>query len=153
MRYRLCVICVLVLLSCSLASSQQVESFEGFVTGIRPNAISGEVFYRRTGATFPLEAGLKLEEGDFIRSGATGYAELLLQPGNYLRVGSETECLILNDVDDRMRLKLNRGAISLEVLARDSSNFYFSPLSVNEAIRVITPNAEVLILEPGIFRI
>src|ERR1044072_5153789 len=97
MRYRLCVICGLVLLSCSLANSQKVESFEGFVTGIRPNAVNGEGFSPRRGATFPLESGLKVEQGDFIRSNAGGYAEVLLQPGNYLRVVSETECQIFSD--------------------------------------------------------
>jgi hypothetical protein len=144
----------LVLLSCSLASSQQVESFEGFVTGIRPNAISGEVFYRRTGATFPLEAGLKLERGDFIRSSAGGYAELLLQPGNYLRVGSETECQIFSDQHDKMRLKLTHGVLIIEVLSRETE-YYSSGFwtDANELIRVITPDAEVFINHPGVFRI
>src|ERR1043166_7640370 len=115
---------VVVVLQCATVNAQGQESFDGFISGIRANAVQGEAIYQRNDGKFPLEPGLKLEEGDFIRSGATGYAELLLQPGNYLRVGNETECLILNDVHDRMRLKLNRGAISLEVLARDSSNFY-----------------------------
>jgi hypothetical protein len=154
MLYRLCVICGLVLLSCSLANSQRVESFEGFVTGIRPNAVSGEVFYQRTEATFPLEAGLKLERGDFIRSSAGGYAELLLQPGNYLRLGSETECQIFSDQHDKMRLKLSHGVLIIEILSREieyySSGFW---TDANELIRVITPDAEVFLNHPGVFRI
>jgi hypothetical protein len=154
MRYRLFVICGLVLLSCSLANSQKVESFEGFVTGIRPNAVSGEVFYQRKDATFPLESGLELEQGDFIRSSAGGYAELLLQPGNYLRVGSETECQIFSDRHDKMRLKLTRGVLIIELLARETDYFWSGLWSdSNELIRVITPDAEVFISHPGVFRI
>jgi FecR protein len=154
MRYRLCVICGLVLLSCSLANSQKVESFEGFVTGFRPNVISGEVFYQRKDASFPLEPGLELERGDFIRTNAGGYAELLLQPGNFLRVGSETECQIFSDQHDKMRLKLTHGVLIIEILSRETE--YFSAglwADANELIRVITPDAEVLINHPGVFRI
>lgn len=154
MRYRLLVICGLVLLSCSLANSQKVESFEGFVTGIRPNAVSGEVFYQRQDGTFPLESGLELERGDFIRSSAGGYAELLLQPGNYLRVGSETECQIFSDQHDKMRLKLTHGVLIIELLSRETD--YFSAglwADANELIRVITPDAEVFINHPGVVRI
>src|SRR6185295_9870262 len=136
MRYRPLVICGLVLLSCSLANSQRVESFEGFVTGIRPNAVNGEVFYRRQDATFPLESGLKLEQGDFIRSSAGGYAELLLQPGNFLRLGSETECQIFSDQHDKMRLKLTHGVLIIEFLSRETE-YYSSGFwtDANELIR------------------
>jgi len=132
----------------------QQESFEGFMTGIRANAVTGEVLYARKDGKFPLEPGLKLEQGDSIKSGVNGFAELLLQPGNFLRVGSETEFQIYSDEHDRMRLKLNRGAMSIEILGRDNvSNFYYSQDQVNELIRLITPNAEVFITQPGIFRI
>jgi hypothetical protein len=152
--YRVYVICGLLWLSGFIANGQRVESFEGFVTGIRPNAVSGEVFYQRQDATFPLEAGLKLEQGDFIRSSAGGYAELLLQPGNYLRMDGETECHLFSSQHDKMRLKLTRGAIILELLSRETE-YYSSGLwdDANELIRVITPDAEVFINHPGVFRI
>ncbi|HEX6717548.1 MAG TPA: FecR domain-containing protein [Pyrinomonadaceae bacterium] len=132
----------------------QQEPLEGFMTGIRANAVKGEVVYQHEDGKFDLEPGLKLEEGDFIRTGVDSYAELLLQPGNYLRLGGETECQIVSDQhDDKMRLKLNHGAISLEILARSFSDFYYSSDQINELIRVITPNAEVFITRQGIFRI
>jgi len=97
----------------------QQQSFEGFAIGVRPNAVKGEVTYQRENGTFDLEPGLKLEEGDFIKSGANGYAELLLHPGNYLRIGPETEFQIFNDQHDRMRFKLNHGVMSFEILSRE----------------------------------
>jgi hypothetical protein len=133
---------------------EKVESFDGFVTGIRANAVNGEVFYQRSDGKFPIEPSARLEQGDFIRSGAGAYAELLLQPGNYLRVGSETECQLFSDQHDKMRLKLNRGALIIELLSRETD--YYGSASWPEAtelIRVITPDAEVFINRPGVFRI
>ena len=142
------------MLSCLVTNGQRVESFEGFMTGIRANAVSGEVFYQRNDGRFPLESGLTLEQGDFIRSGAAGYAEILLQPGNYLRVGNETECQIFSGQHDKMRLKLNHGALIIEVLSRETEYFRsYEWAAATELIRVITPDAEVFINQPGVFRI
>src|SRR5690349_2298913 len=154
MLYRICVICGWLLLGFVIANGQKVESFEGFMTGIRANAVSGDVSFQSKDGKFPLESSLRVEQGDFIRSGAGGYAEILLQPGNYLRVGSETECYILNDQHDKMRLKLTHGALIIELLARENE-FYSSGLwnDATELIRVITPDAEVFINHPGVFRI
>src|SRR5215217_664426 len=132
--------------------AQRQESFEGFMRGIRANAVDGKVLFQRNDAKFDLERGLKLEEGDFIKSG-DGFTELLLQPGNYLRVGSETELQIFSEQYDKMRLKVNEGTISLEILARDIPASFHSTEQANQLIRVITPNAAVFISEPGIFRI
>jgi ferric-dicitrate binding protein FerR (iron transport regulator) len=135
-------------------SAQEQESFEGFINRIRANAITGVVVFQREDGKFALEQGLQFEDGDFVRTGGDGYAELLLQPGNYLRVGSDSECQILSDQHDKMRFKLNRGSISIEILARDaSSSFLYTPEQAGDPIRVITPNATVFITRPGIFRI
>lgn len=137
-------------------NAQQQQSFEGFAIGIRPNAVKGEVIYQREDGKFDLEPGLKLQEGDFIRSSANAYAELLLHPGNYLRIGPETECQTLNDQHDRMRFKLEHGVMSFEILSREPDampSFSHSLKLAQELIRVITSNATVFISEPGIFRI
>src|SRR5678815_1662294 len=151
--YCICAICGLVLLSCLIVNGQD-ESIEGFIAGIRANAVKGDVFYQRAEGKFPLESGLKLEQGDFIRSGKDSYAELLLQPGNFLRVGADTELELFSDQHDKMRLKLNKGSIVIELLSRDNGGF--SRYLIDEAtelIRVITSDAEVFINRPGIFRI
>lgn len=137
------------------ASAQSEESFEGFIKGLRANAVKGKVAYQRNEGQFDLEPGLKLEEGDFIKTGFDGYAELLLQPGNYLRIGGESDFQIFSEQHDKMRLKLNQGTVSLEILSKDPlfSSMYHSRAQAYELIRVITPNAEVFITQPGIFRI
>ena len=105
------------------ARAQREESFEGFVSGLRANAVKGHVTYQRKDGKFDLEAGLKLEEGDTIKTGSESYAELLLQPGNYLRIGGETEFQIFSEPHDKMRLKLNQGAITFEILSRENEEF------------------------------
>ena len=149
---------VLVVMALSLAATtsaqQQQESLAGFIYGVRANAVKGQVLYQREDGKFDLEAGLELQEGDIVRSSRDGYAELLLQPGNYLRIGGETECQILSDQYDKMQVKLNRGTISLEILGSEAepSNYFF-PKPAHELIRVITPNAQIFIDQSGIFRI
>ena len=140
----------------SNASAQREESFEGFVSGLRANAVQGEVSYQRKDGRFELEPGLRLEQGDSIKSGDDGFAELLLQPGNYLRIGAETDFHIFSDTHDKMRLKLNEGTITLEILTRefgDFTSFFYTRSQMYELIRVMTPNDEVFITESGIFRI
>jgi len=134
----------------TVAAQEPDETFEGFMHGIRANELKGEVVYQREGATFPLEPGLKLEAGDIIRTTANAYAELLLQPGNYLRAAGDTELVIINDDHDKMKFKLNRGSISLEILSKLNLDAAYE---ARYLIRVITPGAGVFIRYPGIFRV
>src|SRR5215218_5020279 len=125
-----------VTLACVPVAGQRQESFEGFMRGIRANAVDGKVLFQRSDAKYDLEPGLKLEEGDFIKS-FDGFSELVLQPGNYLRVGSETELQIFSEQYDKMRLKLNEGMISVEILTRDGPSSFYSADHANELIRVL----------------
>ena len=150
----LCTPLLVLLISCPIVNGQEEESFEGFIAGIRANAVRGEVVYQRNDGKFPLESGLRLEEGDLIRSTKDSYAELLLQPGNYLRLGGDTKFQIFSEQHDKMRLILNEGALIIELLSRENAAFtWYQIEQATELIRVITPNAEVFINRPGIFRI
>jgi hypothetical protein len=144
------------MLNSAQTSAQEHEGFEGFTTGIRANAVKGDVFYWREKVKFHLEPGLRLEEGDLIETRANSYAELLLQPGNYLRIGGESELQIVSARHDRMRLKLSHGSIAIEIVGREgesSWSFYESLSQRYELIRFLTPNAEIFVTQPGIFRL
>src|ERR1044071_2700228 len=144
---------LLIALSATASRAQISDEFDGFMSGIRANVIKGTAIYQRGEGKFTLEAGLRLEEGDFVQTGE-GYAELLLQPGNILRIGSNSEFQVLSDEHDKTRLKLNRGAISIEILQRGGfQSLFYTNDQANELIRVITPNAEVFITRSGIYRI
>jgi len=144
---------VLIALSATGLRAQIPDGYEGFMSGIRVNAVKGAAIFQRGEGKFALEPGLRLEEGDFVHTDE-GYAELLLQPGNVLRLGSNSEFQIFSDEHDKTRIRLNRGVINIEILARGgSSSFFYSFDQANELIRVMTPNAEVFITRPGIYRI
>ena len=154
MRFNLVVVIAVVLSSFgTIAAQEPEEAFEGFMHGVRVNLVQGAVVYQREDAKFPLEPGLKLEKGDFIKTAPNAYAELLLQPGNYLRVAADTELQVINDEHDRMRLKLNRGAISVEILSRENVGGFYGGYEARYLIRVFTPDTAVFMAEPGIFRI
>ena len=147
---------ILIITGLTFQDEPRQETLEGFISGIRANAVKGEVFYQRGDGKFNLESGHKLQEGDFIKTASNSYAELLLQPGSYLRIGENSELQIFSDATDKMRLKLNQGTISIEVMLKegeDSLRYYETLSQVYELIRVITPNAEVFITRSGIFRI
>ncbi len=112
------------LLVLPIVNGQQPDDFEGFIAGIRANAVKGEVVYQRDNAKFPIESGLRLEEGDIIGSSKDSYAELLLQPGNYLRVAGNTRFQIFSDQHDKMRLLTERRISHYRaVVARELSVF------------------------------
>ena len=135
---------------------EPLENIPAILSGLRANAVEGNVVYVRENAKFDFEPNLELKQADVVRTGANARAELLLQPGNFLRVGADTECQIADDRYDRLKLLLNKGTLSLELLKNDwedTSDFFETIKLGFELIRVITPNAEVLITQPGIFRI
>jgi ferric-dicitrate binding protein FerR (iron transport regulator) len=147
-------IVVIALLTVGVVPAQEPnETFEGFMHGIRANAMQGDAVYQRDGANLLLEPGLKLDAGDIIKTAPNAYAELLLQPGNYVRAAGDTELQLVNDQHDRMKLKLNRGTVSFEILSRDNLRIDPKGYDAGHLIRLVVPGTEVFIIESGIFRI
>lgn len=135
---------------------KELDNIPAVLSGVRANAVHGGVVYVRENAKFDLEGGHELKQGDVIRTAANGRAELLLQPGNLLRIGPDTECQFVDDRYDRMKLLLNKGSVSFELLKNDwedSSDFFDNLKNGFEMIRIITPGSEVFLAQPGIFRI
>ena len=135
---------------------EQIDNIPAVLSGVRANVVEGDVVYVRENARFDFEAGHELKQSDTLQTGSNARTELLLQPGNLLRVGAQTECQVLDDRYDRLKFVLNKGTLSFELLKNDwedTSDFFESLKQGFELIRVITPNAEVFITQPGIFRI
>ncbi len=135
---------------------EQIENIPAILSGLRANVVEGNVVYIRETAKYDLEPNAEFKQADTVRTGANGRAELLLQPGNLLRVGSETEFRLVDDRYDRLKFLVNQGSIVFELVKNDwedTSDFFESLKQGFELIRVITPNGEVLLTQPGIFRI
>lgn len=80
--------------------------------------------------------------GDPIRTGANGYAEILLTPGSFLRVG-ENSSVILDDVElERVSLRVIQGNAEIEVV----------DISKDYPIQVTTGNLTTNIVASGIYK-
>jgi hypothetical protein len=135
---------------------EQIENVPAILSGLRANVVEGDVAYVRENAKFEIEPTFELKQADAIRTGANARAELLLQPGNLLRVGPDTDCQFVDDRYDHLKLLLKKGSLTFELLKNDwedTSDFFETLKQGFELIRVITPTAEVFLTQPGIFRI
>jgi len=140
----------------SAQEQEEMANIPAVLTGVRVNAVEGAVAFGREDAKLEIENGVELAVGDVVRTEANGRVELLLQPGNLLRVGPDTEFRIINDQYDRLKFLLNKGSISFELLKNDwedTSDFFESLKQGFELIRILTPGSEVFLTQPGVFRI
>lgn len=86
--------------------------------------------------------GDTLEAGDKVSTGADGKAEILLNPGSYVRLAENSSFEFATTSLDNLRLKLNSGSAVFEVITDDQFK-----------IAVNTPKARFLIAASGIYRV
>lgn len=110
------------------------------------NFVSGDVKLQTTAQSRwqPLTMKNDLKSGDLVRTGTDGRAELLLNPGSFLRLGFNSELELTDASLDTLRVKLNKGSAVIEAAGYDDM-----PL----AIGVETPQTEIKIVRRGIYRI
>lgn len=85
------------------------------------NFVSGDVATLRKAATVAVSASTvdTLESGDQIQTGPNGRAEILLNPGSYLRVGENSVIEFTDTSLDSLRFRLNSGVALVEVAGDD----------------------------------
>ncbi len=110
------------------------------------NLVSGDVKLQTPGQSGWQRLTMKddLKSGDIVRSGTDGRAEVLLNPGSYLRLGINSEFELTDASLDKLRVKLYKGSAVIEATGYDDM-----PLS----IAVETPRTELRLLRSGIYRI
>ena len=74
-----------------------------------------------------LISGDELNAGDSVKTGANGRAEILLNPGCYLRLGDASQFVFLFDGLAVNRVKLLSGSAVIEASAIDDSIFVETP--------------------------
>ncbi|MEK6321557.1 MAG: FecR family protein [Acidobacteriota bacterium] len=87
-----------------------------------------------------LISGDELLTGDTVKTGAKGRAEILLNPGSYLRLGEGSEFVFLFDSFTGNKIKLLRGSMVIEASAIDA------------LILVETPKANFELARVGLYR-
>jgi len=100
------------------------------------------VIARHEGKSGQLMKGDDIQIGDTVATGTDGRAEILLNPGSYMRVDTETEFSFLSTALDDLKLKLNSGSAIFEVIADDDFK-----------VSVQTPKTLVDLTRSGVYRI
>ena len=107
------------------------------------NYVEGKVaVMQNNGRSGYLLRGDKLEIGERVMTGADGKAEILLNPGSYVRLGENSTFEFANTSLDDLKLKLNRGSAMFEIITNNDFRF-----AVN------TPKGHFYILESGVYRV
>lgn len=107
------------------------------------NFVEGAVgIVRKAGTSGLLLRGDKLEIGDRVSTGANGKAEILLNPGSYLRLGSNSAFEFKTTSLDDLRIKLDSGSGIFEVFATEDFK-----------VTVNSPKTKFSLIESGIYRI
>lgn len=86
--------------------------------------------------------GDTVEVGDRVSTGADGKAEILLNPGSYVRLAENSNFEFLTTSLDNLQLKLSGGSALFEVIADDEFK-----------VIVKTPKADFSIVRPGVYRV
>jgi hypothetical protein len=107
------------------------------------NFIEGKVAVaRKNNRAGYLIKGDNVEIGDKVSTGNGGKAEILLNPGSYLRLGeNSTFEFVSTDLDD-LQIKLNSGSAMFEVFADEEFK-----------VTVDTPKANFYLVQSGIYRV
>ena len=107
------------------------------------NFVQGAVGIVRTaGKSGLLLKGDKLEIGDRVSTGADGKAEILLNPGSYLRLGGNSAFEFKSTSLDDLQIRLDSGSAMFEVFATEDF-----------VVSVNTPKTKLTLIDSGIYRI
>jgi hypothetical protein len=107
------------------------------------NYVEGAVnVTRKLGKSGVLLKKDNLEIGDKVSTGADGKAEILLNPGSYIRLAANSEFEFVTTSLDDLKLKLTRGSAILEVFADRKFT-----------VGIATSDAQFYAVDSGIYRV
>ena len=107
------------------------------------NYVDGKVSVaKKSGRTGYLLKGDTLEVGDKVSTGTNGKAEILLNPGSYIRLAENSGFEFRNTSLDDLQVKLTGGSAMFEIITDDEFEFVVS-----------TPQSQFKILKSGIYRV
>lgn len=113
------------------AKAGGVNFVEGKVSNARANGKSGLLL-----------KGDTVEVGDKISTGANGKAEILLNPGSYIRLAENTNFEFETTSLDDLQLSLSRGSAMIEAITTDEFR-----------VAVNTPKGRFFVVKSGVYRI
>jgi hypothetical protein len=107
------------------------------------NYVEGRVtVMRRSGTSGVAVEGDEIQIGDRVTTGEDGMAEILLNPGSYLRAGHDTSFEFGSTDLENLKLNLRAGSAVLELYATDDFK-----------VSIKLPQSEMQLTRSGVFRI
>lgn len=107
------------------------------------NHVQGSVSIERaSGKTGMLLKGDSIEVGDRVSTGANGRAEILLNPGSYLRIAENSAFEFKTTSLEDLQVNVTRGSVMLEVFAANDFR-----------VAVSTPKDSYDLIETGVYRV
>jgi hypothetical protein len=107
------------------------------------NSVEGKVtVMRRAGTSGLLLQGDEVQIGDRVTTGDDGMAEVLLNPGSFLRIGHNTSFEFGSTDLENLKVNLKAGSAIFEVIATEDFK-----------VSVKLPQSEVQLTNSGVFRI
>jgi hypothetical protein len=136
---------LVVLSSVALTQAQNRERFGISAQAGGVNAVSGEVTMKRQGQEPKMVTSQDdLISGDVLTTNDASHAEILLNPGTYLRLAENSELVLVDNSLDNLQIKLNHGSAIIEATGPDG---------VEQHIPVVTEQEKLTIIRAGIYRI
>ena len=138
---------VVALFACAaLSIAQSTPVSDKFIISAKAggvNAVYGDVTVEREdGRTGRLLKGDEVQIGERVTTGKDGKAEVLMNPGSYVRLGPSSSFSFLSTDLDSVQLKMYSGSAIIEVLGTEGFN-----------IELTTDTARFTILQTGVYRI
>lgn len=128
-----------------LANGQDREKYTISAKAGGVNAVSGNVMVKRSGqAPQLLTSQDDLESGDVVNTTPGSQAEILLNPGTYLRLAEQSEFEMVDNSLDNLLVKLIKGSAIIEATG---------PGGLMLRIPIITEQKRMTIVRAGIYRI
>lgn len=129
----------------SIAVAQNRERFTISAKAGGVNTVAGRVMVTRQGQEPQLLSSKDdLAAKDVVTTGVTSNAEILLNPGSYLRLAENSEFQFDDISLDHLKLRLTKGSAIVEATG---------VADMNLGVQVATPNAIFTIIRSGIYRI
>ena len=144
--FAICLCCVIASVGASAQDETITAAGQRFVISAKAggvNYVEGSVgVVRKIGTSGHLIKGDTLEIGDRVSTGPDGKAEILLNPGSFLRLGGNTAFEFKTTSLDDLQLRLDRGSAIFEVFAAEEFK-----------VAVGAPKSKYLLTETGVYRL
>lgn len=142
---RACALLVLTASATSIAEAQNREKHGISAKAGGVNSVTGRVMVARAGqAQQLLTSQDDLAAGDVVATSAASQAEVLLNPGAYLRLAENSELQLADNSLDNLRVRLIKGNAIIEATGADDTEL---------RIGIVTDQVKFSIVRRGVYRI